>query len=518
MAETVLVVGGGHNGLTAAAYLARSGYDVTVIEARSTTGGCASTVDAVGTRVNICNCDHLFVRGTAIHDELDLGRHGLDYVDLDPSYLGMRWNGSPWFHFHDRERTLEGLARTHPHAVDGYRRYLDDLLPAARLLMDVSTRPPSARTAIGRTLARRGAGLLDVLRLGKRSAVDVLRSYFSDEDLIVPALITGPVVWGVDPQTPGTGLAALGYATKHLVPVGRPIGGSGALTDALRRAAETAGARFMVDTRVEAVLCRGDEAVGVRTTGGDELTAGRVVAAVDPSVVLVDWLDGHGGPAFDRLRKRWASGPSHDGYESKVDLVMTEPPVLRAAADLADLGDPAAPTMAIGPDIETLSANHRLAGQGRVGAEPAMLINTPSVPDPTMRPGVDEHLLSLEVLWTPYELEGGWPGSPEPQRWIDRFADAVQPEWRAGIGAWRVMTPVDYEAQFSMRRGYAPSWAGSPLDVVLGRPKELTRYRTPLDGLYLCGAGTYPGAGIWGVSGRNVAHAIASDDGRRLLG
>lgn len=514
MADDILVVGGGHNGLTAAAYLARAGYEVTVLEARSTTGGCASTVEAVGTRVNICNCDHLFVRATPIHDELELRRHGLEYTELDPAYLGMRWNGSPWFHFHDADQTLAGLARTHPHAVAGYSRYLDDLMPAARLLMDISTRPPSARTAIGRTLRHRAAGLTSVLRLGRRSAVDVLRTYFDDEDLIVPALITGPVVWGVDPQMPGTGLAALGYATKHLVPVGRPVGGSGALTDALRRSAEAAGAHFEVDTRVDALLCERNRVIGVRTADGERRTAGRVVAAVDPSVVLVDWIDHAPGPTAARLRKRWGSGPRHDGYESKVDLIMDEPPVLRAASDLVDLADPAAPTMAIGPDVATLRANHRLAGTGRIGADPAMLVNTPSVPDPTMRPTLDQHLLSLEVLWTPYALDGGWAGSPEPQRWIDRFADAVQPGWRDSIGHWRVMTPPDYETQFSMRRGYAPSWAGSPLDVVLGRPKELTRYRTSLDGLYLCGAGTYPGAGVWGVSGRNVARTVLADDGR----
>ncbi|MEM9517971.1 MAG: NAD(P)/FAD-dependent oxidoreductase [Actinomycetota bacterium] len=514
MPDDVLVVGGGHNGLTAAAYLARSGYDVTVLEARPHTGGCASTVDAVGARVNICNCDHIFVRATPVHDELDLSTHGLSYIDLEPSYLGMRWNGSPWFHFHDAERTLAGLARTHPHAVDGYRRYLNDLLPAARLLLDVSVKPPSARTTIQHTLRRRAAGLATVLRLAKRSAADVLRAYFDDEDLIVPALITGPVVWGVDPQMPGTGLAALAYATKHLVPVGRPVGGSGALTDALRRSAEAAGARFEVDTRVEALLCRGDAVVGVRTTEGGERSATRVVAAIDPSVVLVDWLDGVPGRAAAAARARWSGQPTHDGYESKIDLVMEAPPVLQAATDLTDLGDPTAPTLAIGPDVATLSAMHADAARGRIGADPAMLVNTPSVPDPTMRPDEEHHLLSLEVLWTPYDLDGGWEGSSEPKRWIDRFAETVQPSWAEGIGEWRVMTPVDYEEQFSMRRGYAPSWVGTPLDVVVGRQRELTRYRTPLTGLYLCGAGTYPGAGVWGVSGRNVAMAMCADDRR----
>ena len=110
-----IVVGGGHNGLVAAAYLARRGLDTLLVEARASTGGCASTVDALGARFNICNCDHIYVRATPIADELDLATHGLTYVDLEPSYLGARWDGgTPWFQFHDVERTLDGLAVTHP--------------------------------------------------------------------------------------------------------------------------------------------------------------------------------------------------------------------------------------------------------------------------------------------------------------------------------------------------------------------------------------------------------------------
>lgn len=509
----VVVVGGGHNGLTAAAFLAKAGRDVLLLEARASTGGCASTVDAIGTRVNICNCDHLFVRATDIHGELDLASHGLRYVELDPSYLSMCWSGgTPWYHFHDTERTLDGLARTHPSQVEGYRRYLRDMLPVARLVVDISTGRPTLGQVAPKTLRRGGRGVARLLTLARRSAVDVLRDYFDDDDLVRPALITGPVVWGLDPHAPGTGLAALGYATKHVVAVGRPVGGSGALTDALRASVEAHGGRVRCETLVDEILLDGDRAVGVRTSTGDEIAADQVVAACDPEVVMVDWLRSATGSAATKSRARWSDAEQHDGYESKIDAVIAEPPVLQAAVDLLPDVDPAWPTMLIGPDLDELSRAHVLAGRGVVAPRPVMMVNAPSVPDPSMRDAEGNHLLSLEVLWTPYALDGGWPDSSEPARWLEQFSSLVQPGWLDGVGDWRVMTPVDYEEQFMMRRGYAPSWSGTPLSALLGRPKERTRYRTDIDGLFLCGAGTFPGAGVWGVSGRNVAEVVT---GRR---
>ena len=118
-----IVIGAGHNGLITAAYLARAGRRTLLVEARSSVGGCASSEDVLGARVNICNCDHLTFRTTPVHDELDLAGHGLRYLDVEPAQMNLTWDGSAaWPIFHDVERTIEALAATHPGEVAGYRR------------------------------------------------------------------------------------------------------------------------------------------------------------------------------------------------------------------------------------------------------------------------------------------------------------------------------------------------------------------------------------------------------------
>src|SRR5712691_12487521 len=131
----IAVVGGGHNGLTCAAYLARAGRSVVVIEAREQVGGCASTVEAIGARVNVCNCDHTMVRASGVVEELDLASHGLRYLDIDPVTIALGWDREPPFvQWRSMERTVEGLARADPATAAAYRRYLGAALPAARLL------------------------------------------------------------------------------------------------------------------------------------------------------------------------------------------------------------------------------------------------------------------------------------------------------------------------------------------------------------------------------------------------
>jgi len=515
---SVVVVGAGHNGLICAAYLARAGHDVLLLEARSQVGGLASTVTDLGARFNICNCDHTMIRANPLIHELELDTHGLHYLEQEPSFINMSWaDETPWLHYHSIDRTLDGLADTRPEQADQYRRYLAAAAPVADLLVELAAVQPTAVSLVRTVLRRRAKGAATLLRWSRRSVLDVMNEFFDDETMIMPAVSMGPTVWGVPPDAPGTGLAAVGYAMRHRVHVGRPRGGSGALTDAVQSAFTTSGGTVQCNARVARVIIEDGKASGVELDNGDIISAQLVVAACDPRVALGEWVTGEPQRAR-KMTARWRNEAVADGYESKIDAVVNSLPRYTAldaiSSQLADV-DALEPTAIISPTLAQLNDAHRLLTKGEVAERPTMLVNFPSVLDPEMMTEKGHHIMSLEALYTPYALAGGWAESSEPQRWLEAWANLVQPGYLNHIVDSRVMTPDRYETDFEMHRGHTPSYGGSPLSALMGRNRELTRYRTRIDGLVMTGAGTYPGAGIWGASGRNAAHVANKLVGRR---
>lgn len=508
----VIVAGGGHNGLVCAAYLAKAGRRVLVLEARSTVGGCASTVDAVGARVNICNCDHIFIRGTPVVDELELTDYGLEYLDVDPSLVSLSWEGEPpWMLYTDPERTLDSVAAQYPGEVDGYRRYLADALPLARLLLDLGSAMPTPG-GVARTLAsRRGAGATTLRKWMQASTTEILDSYFNHDHLKAPAVVLGPAVWGVEPGTPGTGLGALGYAFRHGIGVGRPVGGSGGLPDALANCITDHGGEIRCNAPVAGIITDGARATGVELADGETIRAGGVIAACDPRRAIVDWLGLD--PALGReTLTRYSAGEPPQGYESKIDARTDSPPTYAAlaATPFVDVDGAAGATTIVAPSMGAIRAAFDASQHKAVAELPMFVANTPTVLDPSMA-AEGEHVFSLEVLWTPYDLHGGWDESSEPERWLDLFCDRVAPGFDQHVKEWRCVTPLDYERDFGLIAGWAPSFVGRPYDAVMGRQREGSRYRLPIPNAYLTGAGTYPGAGIWGTPGRNCAKVVLSD-------
>lgn len=517
----VIVVGAGHNGLVCAAYLARAGQHVVVLEARATVGGCASTVDAVGGRVNICNCDHTAVRTMPLIDELDLAAHGLHYLDLDLTMVALSWSpDAPLLQFHDVDRTLDALRAALPDQVDGYRRFVRAATPVAELVVELAQQTPGPRAALGQLARHRAEGLGTLLRWSRRSVAQVLRQYFTSESIMGAVVAGGPAVWGVSPHAPGSGLGALRLVMPHLVQPGRPVGGSGKLTDALRGSFEAAGGTVHTSTRVDHVLLEGTRIVGVRTDEGVEHRAPVVVVATDPRLAILEWL--HDPPAsVGTFVDRWRSRADREGYESKLDATITTLPHHRRIEErlLTRLGvewaEVLGATTFLAPTVDGIAAAHQLMQQRRVADRPIMLTNIPSVADATMRTTGGGHVLSLEVLFTPYGIAGGWPTSSEPRRWLELYAAQLDGDLVGSVQQWRAMTPDRYEQEFFMPKGYAQSFAGGPLAALVGRDPELTRYRTPIEGLYLTGAATFPGAGVWGAPGRNTAHVVLEGVPRR---
>jgi phytoene dehydrogenase-like protein len=502
-----VVVGAGHNGLVCAAYLARAGLRTLLVEARGSVGGTAASEPFGGGTVNICNCDHITFRTTPVIEELGLAQHGLRYLDVEPAQMNMAWDGGPaWALYKDLDRTLDSLAHTYPGEVDGYRRYLKAAAPAVQLVFEAASEPPSFGGLTRTVLARKGRGVSTLLRWSRRSAADIMREFFTADALRGPAMVTGPMVWGISPEFPGTGLGALTYALRHVGTLGRPVGGSGQVPETLRMAFEAAGGTVQLNTKVTAITCEGESVRGVHLDDGTEVTARIVVSACNPHDTFLAWL--RNPPAAAKpLVERWRNTPHDEGYESKIDAIIDTLPRLPAFGDRIDPDDALRGTAIISPSLADIDRGYRLMASGEVLEQPGMFMNVPSVVDPTMAPA-GKHVVSLETLYTPYSLRGGWTGSTEPRRWLEQLATLAEPGFLDGLGEWRAMTPDRYESEFHLPAGHATSFAGGPLAALRNKSPELTRYETPVKGLYLTGAATFPGAGVWGASGRNAALTV----------
>ena len=499
-----IVIGAGHNGLVCAAYLARGGLRTLLVEARQGIGGTAASEPFAGGTVNICNCDHITFRTTPVIEELSLADHGLRYLDMEPATVNMAWSDErAWSIHHDVEQTLDGLAHSHPDEVAGYRRYLDAALPAARMVLDAANDPPSFAGLSRKVIRRRGTGLSTLLRWSRRSAADVLRSFFHSDALLGPPVVMGPMVWGISPELPGSGLGALTYALRHAGTVGRPVGGSGMVPAALRAAFEGFGGELRTATKVAAITCEGPAVRGVELDDGTEITAGIVVSACNPHDTFLNWLR-HPPPQATDLVRRWRAIPHDEGYESKVDAIVDRPPVVRA---LGEHPEAIAATLIVAPSLADIHRGFEMMGRGLILRQPGLMVNVPSLADPTMAAG-DHHVFSMEVLYTPYGVQGGWASSPEPRRWLEQFATLAEPGFLESLGEWRAMTPDRYEREFHLPAGHATSFAGGPLAALRNKDPELVRYATPVQGLFLTGAATFPGAGVWGASGRNAALTV----------
>jgi phytoene dehydrogenase-like protein len=498
-----IVIGAGHNGLITASYLARSGLSTLLIEARSEVGGTAASDHFADALVNVCNCDHLTFRTTPVAEELTLHKYGLTYIDVEPPQINLDWTSQkPWELWHDVEQTVDSLSQHFPSAADDYRRYARSMIPVARLILEASAQPPS-RASLAATVAKRGGrGMGTLLKMSRMSAADVMRQFFGEEAIIGPAMVEGPVVWGLSPETPGTGLAAAAFAMRHVARVGRPVGGSGALPEALKQSFLQSGGLLRTGTKVVGIVCEGNSVRAVQTSDGATVTAQIVVSACDPKRTFVSWLKNPPARAQE-LVARWSNTDTGEGYESKIDAVTTEAPSLLGLAAMPS-------TIVVSPSLAELHRGVQLMREGRTMPRMAYLANTPTVADPSLAPQ-GQHVFSLEALFTPYSFTEGWTTRTEPERWLRQFATLAQPSFIDSIVDWRVVTPADYESRFHLPKGHATSFAGGPLAAFLGTQPELTRYHTPIKGLYLTGAATFPGAGVWGASGRNTALTILKE-------
>jgi phytoene dehydrogenase-like protein len=517
------VVGGGHNGLVCAAYLARAGLRVLVLERRDRVGGAATTEElAPGYRAPALAHEVGRLDRTVASDLGLLGR-GLEVVVPPVRALALDPDGRSLALWADPGRTAEELrawssgdAEAFP-AFDRRVRSLGSFLAHlhASTPPDLS-RPGPADALAGLRLARA------FRRLGPRAGRELLRvlpmpvadfvSDFLRTELLRAALAAGGIRYAaMGPRSAGTtavllaGAAAGGGAAG---PLALARGGPGALAEFLAVAARSAGAEVRTGAEVTAILSEGGRAVGVALASGQEVRARAVVSGLDPKRTLLDLCD----PAVLGPTVVWrARHLRMPGVVGKVNLALSGLPSFPGVGD-GGLGRLAGRIL-VGPSLDYLERAFDASKYGRVSEEPFLEVTIPTLSDPSLAPE-GGHVMSVVVQYAPYHLrEATWEGERE------RLGDLVLKTLEAhapGLGdlvvARRVVTPLDLERDYGLTEGH-PLHGEPGLDQFFAwRPLwGWARYRMPLAGLYLCGSGAHPGGGITGVPGRNAAREVVAD-------
>lgn len=518
-----IVIGAGHNGLTAAAYLARAGQRVLVLERRPLIGGATVTEEIhPGFKYSVFSYLVSLLRPEVIH-ELELVKHGLTVLPLE-STLNPLPGGDYLYRESDHYRTYENIARHSRRDAEAYDEYKIAMRHMAHLLLRLQrTVPPSVSSgALGdapadaHNLAELARYLGDVpdeqiymlIQMLTMSAADFLDQWF-ECDALKAALSTSSIIGSfVSPRSPDSAYVLLHHYMGEVDGVyrawGFAKGGTGAVANAIARAARSFGAEIRTDTPVAEVTVRNGRATGVALQNGDEFRASTVVSSLTPQMSFLQLLDPAQLPAdFTQGVRQWNSR----GSSGKVNLALDDLPRF---ACLPEPGAHLAGGISIAPSLDYIERAYDDAKYGRFSQKPFIDMIIPSAIDSDMAPP-GKHVMSCFVQYAPYELsEGTWPGQREA------FGDAVMdvlaeyiPNIREITLHRQVITPWDIEQTVGITGGNIFHGELRLSQLFALRPAHgYAQFRTPVEGYYVCGSSTHPGGGISGGPGRMAAQTI----------
>ena len=521
-----IVIGAGHNGLTAAFYLTRAGLRTLVLERREVIGGCAVTEEidpdkAPGCRVSTASYMASMLRPEVIRD-MDLPRHGLKMIPADPGLQIALPDGRvlPWWN--DDKRTHEELSRYSRSDADTFFKLDQDLKTLAGFLQPFFLEPPPDTEATGL------AGLLEMIRVGRRfrglngrqlselitfltgSLEQFLDRYFESEE--AKRLILANNLYGNHggPKDPGSAMGLL----FHLLSGGEDgkqgfsghvIGGMGAITQAMSAACREAGVEIRTGAEVERIESVNGRAAGVSLAGGESVEADILVSNADPKRTFLGLVE---PGELDEDFKRQVRAIHMDGPAAKVNLVLDDEPKVTGMPPEA----PALQKMlfTLVPTFQQAQRCYSASQAGKLEEDLWVDCVWASAIDPGLvTPG--RHVLTTFVQYLPYQpASGTWD---EHREWLgNRVIEIIghyAPNVPGAVVARDVITPLDLERRFGITEGNIFHGDIRLDQLFFMRPLPgWAHYRTPIEGLYLCGAGTHPGGGVTGAPGYNAAHTI----------
>ncbi|MBI4659949.1 MAG: NAD(P)/FAD-dependent oxidoreductase [Verrucomicrobia bacterium] len=520
-----IIIGGGHNGLVTAAYLARGGLRVLVLERRPVLGGACVTEEAfpgfkVSTAAYLCSLMH-----ERIIRELDLPRHGYFVYAKDPAFFTPLPDGRHMTMWQDQSKTCDEIAKFSKKDAGIYPRYeehIERLSQFADELMLVT--PPNILKPGARDLwqfAKLGYGILranpdarvGLLKLFSQSAANFLEPWFESEELKVTLATDGVIGTYGGPRTPGTAYILLhhvmGKVEGHRGLWGFVRGGMGAVSEAIAKSAQAAGAVIRTEADVKRILSHNGKATGVALANGDEIQGRMIISNADPKRTFLGLLDER---QLDSEFLRQIKNIKTNGCSMKINLALDGLPSFKALPG-SNLMPHHKTTIHICPNIDYVERAWNECKEGRPSERPMLEITIPTTYDNTLAPP-GKHLMGIFLQYTPYHLrEGTWPKLKES--YADHVLDLIEeyaPGFKNLVLARQVVSPYDMEQVYGLTGGNIFHGDMSLDQLFSLRPVPgWAEHRTPIDGLYLCGSGTHPGGGVMGVPGYNAARVILSD-------
>jgi phytoene dehydrogenase-like protein len=524
-----IIIGGGHNGLVAAAYLARAGLSVLVLERRAYLGGACVTEEVwpgykVSTLAYLCS----LLQPKIIH-ELELQRFGLHLYPKNPAFFTAFPDGRHLFFWQDMAATQEELAKFSKHDAQNYPAHEHELARLAnwveRLLL---TTPPNIirRTwsdylALGRlglaTLRHHDPDLVRLIKIMTQSVRVYLDERFESEEIKATLATDGVIGTNGGPATPGTAYIMLhhvmGGATGMRGLWGFVRGGMGAISEAIAQSAVSRGATIRTEAAVARVLVRHERACGVVLESGETLSARVVLSNADPKVTFLKLVD----PAdLAEDFRHQVERIQMQGCVAKINLALDALPDFKAYPGVR-LGPQHKATMHVCPSMDYIDHAWEEAQQGRPSTHPLLEVTIPTTYDDSLAPP-GKHIMSIFAQYAPYSLgDGDWDQCKE--QFADRCIEALAeyaPNMRQAVLHRQVISPLDLERQYSLTGGNIFHGDMTLDQLFCMRPVAgWAKYRTPVHGLYLCGSGTHPGGGVMGAPGHNAAHEVLADWRRR---
>jgi phytoene dehydrogenase-like protein len=523
MSETrdVIIVGGGHNGLVTAFYLAKAGFKPLVLERRDQVGGAAITEEFhPGFRCSTLAHNAGPLRADIVRD-MQLEKHGLKFVTPDVNTVSLLPDGRPLILYSDEKKAAQEIALWSQKDATSYSAFgaalgkIGKVIGEALLLTPPNIDNPNSgdlwgMLKTGRSIRNLGKkDLYRVLRWGPMAAADLVAEFFDTEPLRATIAARGIFGTFLGPWSAGSSLVLMLRAAGDPTPAGSvqfPVGGVGAITLAMAAAAKQAGAEIRTGAEISEIRIKEGVATGVVLRSGEEISAKAVISNADPKRTLMQLVDpSHLTPDFVQKIKNFRSM----GTVAKVNLALSALPEF-TALKLKDDVNLLKGRIQISPEIDYLERAFDESKYGNFSRNPYIEMAIPSLSDPSLAPA-GQHVMSIYMQYAPYKLKNSdW----ESQRTalgetVVKTIAQYAPNLPQTILRHQIITPKDLEDTYGLTGGHIFHGELALDQFFTMRPLlDWARYQTPIERLYLCGSGTHPGTGLTGASGANAAREI----------